>query len=148
MEIGNSKSIDYDAKDITGYIVPYHAHSDFIQLGAELGIIGFLLYLAVFLWAIYYVYRLIRFSSISIEEKVFLFLMLTALGVYSVDANLNFPIARPQVLVVWTMIMAMINFYYRKHLQSIRPMDSKPLLNYFLFRLCLTYHSSIHLCYQ
>ena len=109
------KSIDYDAKDISGYIVPYHAHSDFIQLGAELGIIGFLLYLAVFLWAIYYVYRLIRFSSISIEEKVFLFLMLIALGVYSVDANLNFPIARPQVLVVWTMIMAMINFYYQKH---------------------------------
>ena len=23
------KSIDYDAKDIVGYIVPYHAHSDF-----------------------------------------------------------------------------------------------------------------------
>ena len=39
------KSIDYDSKDIVGYIVPYHAHSDFIQLGAELGIFGFLLYL-------------------------------------------------------------------------------------------------------
>ena len=131
------KSIDYDAKDIAGYIVPYHAHSDFIQLGAELGIIGFLLYLAVFLWAIYYVYRLIRFSSISIEEKVFLFLMLTALGVYSVDANLNFPIARPQVLVVWTMIIAMINFYYRKYLQSIKPIDSKPFLNYSFLGIAL-----------
>ena len=131
------KSIDYDAKDIAGYIVPYHAHSDFIQLGAELGIIGFLLYLAVFLWAIYYVYRLIRFSSISIEEKVFLFLILTALGVYSVDANLNFPIARPQVLVVWTMIIAMINFYYRKHLQSIKPIDSKPFLNYSFLGIAL-----------
>ena len=42
------KSIDYDSKDIKGYVVPYHAHSDFIQLGAELGIIGFLLYLGVF----------------------------------------------------------------------------------------------------
>jgi O-antigen ligase/tetratricopeptide (TPR) repeat protein len=131
------KSIDYDSKDISGYIVPYHAHSDFIQLGAELGIIGFLLYLAVFLWAIYYVYRLIRFSSISIEEKVFLFLILTALGVYSVDANLNFPIARPQVLVVWTMIMAMINFYYRKHLQSIQPIESKPVLNYCFLSIAL-----------
>jgi len=131
------KSIDYDSNDIIGYIVPYHAHSDFIQLGAELGIIGFLLYLAVFLWAIYYVYRLIRFSSISIEEKVFLFLMLTALGVYSVDANLNFPIARPQVLVVWTMIIAMINFYYRKHLQSIQPIDSKPVLNFSFLGIAL-----------
>ena len=43
--IGNWKlsSIHYDREDIDGYIVPYHAQSDFIQLGAELGIIGFLL---------------------------------------------------------------------------------------------------------
>ena len=36
--IGNWKlsSIFYDKEDINGYIVPYHAHSDFIQLGAEL----------------------------------------------------------------------------------------------------------------
>ena len=108
------KSIDYDSQDIVGYIVPYHAHSDFIQLGAELGIIGFLLYLSIFLWALFYVIVLIRFSSISVEEKMFLFLMTTALGVYSIDANLNFPIARPQVLVVWTLIMALIMFYYQR----------------------------------
>ena len=32
--IGNWKltSIGYDKADITGYIVPYHAHSDFISL--------------------------------------------------------------------------------------------------------------------
>ena len=63
--------------------------------------------------------------------------MLTALGVYSVDANLNFPIARPQVLVVWTMIIAMINFYYRKHLQSIQPINSKPVLNYCFLGIAL-----------
>ena len=38
-------SIHYDREDIDGYIVPYHAHSDFIQLGAELGIMGFMLHL-------------------------------------------------------------------------------------------------------
>ena len=108
------KSIDYDKYDINGYVVPYHAHSDFIQLGAELGIIGFLLYLGIFLWAIYYVFIFIRHSKGSIEEKTFVFLLLVALGVYSVDANLNFPIARPQVLVVWTVIMSLIVLYYQK----------------------------------
>ena len=133
------KSIDYDSKDIRGYIVPYHAHSDFIQLGAELGIIGFLLYLGVFLWAIYYVYRLIRYTSISIEEKVFLFLMLIALGVYSVDANLNFPIARPQVLVIWTMIIAFINFYYQKSSNIRQPIapQKRLLLNYSFLSIAL-----------
>ena len=75
------KSIDYDSRDIKGYVVPYHAHSDFIQLGAELGIIGFLLYLGVFVWAVFFVYRLIRYSMLSVEEKVFLFLLLTALNI-------------------------------------------------------------------
>lgn len=105
------KSIDYDAKDIKGYVVPYHAHSDFIQLGAELGILGFLLYLGIFVLAVYYCYRLIRFSSISENEKIFIFLLLIALGVYSIDANLNFPIARPQVLVDWAIIIALIVGY-------------------------------------
>ncbi len=124
------KSIDYDAKDISGYVVPYHAHSDFIQLGAELGIIGFLLYLGVFIWATYFVYYIIRFSSASLEEKVFLFLILTALAIYSVDANLNFPIARPQVLVVWAIIIALINFYYKKNSFSKNNTRNKTLLSY------------------
>ena len=71
--IGKIKSIDYDSKDIVGYIVPYHAHSDFIQLGAELGIIGFLLYLGIFIWAIYYVYILIRYSKITSRRKGFFY---------------------------------------------------------------------------
>ncbi len=123
------KSIDYDSNDIVGYIVPYHAHSDFIQLGAELGIIGFLLYLGIFLWAVYFVFILIRHSKIELEGKVFLFLLITALGVYSIDANLNFPIARPQVLVVWSLIMALILVYYQKFLYQEKKVNYKTNLN-------------------
>ena len=122
------KSIDYDSKDIAGYVVPYHAHSDFIQLGAELGILGFLLYLGVFFWAVYYVYIFIRYSKSSMEEKTFVFLLLIALGVYSVDANLNFPIARPQVLVVWTVIMGLILTYYQNYKGATDSIKIKPIL--------------------
>jgi len=115
--IGNwkIKSIDYDKIDIMGYVVPYHAHSDFIQIGAELGIIGFLLYLAVFLSAVYFCYRIIRAQRLPEREQVFVFICLIALGVYTIDANLNFPIARPQVLCTWAIILAFINFYYQKN---------------------------------
>jgi len=131
------KSIDYDSKDIEGYIVPYHAHSDFIQLGAELGIIGFLLYLGVFLWAVYYVFVFIARSKSSIEEKTFVFLLLVSLGVYLVDANLNFPIARPQVLVVWAVIMALILNYYQKHKEAEEPLKNRPLLTPVFLSLAL-----------
>ena len=114
--IGNwkIKSIDYDKIDIQGYVVPYHAHSDFIQIGAELGIIGFLLYLGVFLSAVYFCFRIIMAQKLPEREQVFVFICLIALGVYTIDANLNFPIARPQVLNSWALILAFINFYYQK----------------------------------
>ena len=127
------KSINYDSEDIVGYVVPYHAHSDFIQLGAELGIFGFALYFAIFLISVYYVYYLIRFSNLDLNEKVFLFLMLTALGIYSVDANLNFPIARPQVLVVWALVIALITGYYQKYrLKSLRINKKNYVSQFFL----------------
>ena len=131
------KSIDYDSKDIVGYVVPYHAHSDFIQLGAELGIIGFLLYLGVFLWAVYYVYVLLRYATFSLEEKVFLFLLLVALGVYSVDANLNFPIARPQVLVVWSALMALIVIYHQQYKAQIQQVKENKKVNLLFMVLAL-----------
>ena len=123
------KSIDYDAKDINGYVVPYHAHSDFIQLGAELGILGFLFYLGIFLWAVVYVYRLLRFSDLTLDEKVFIFLLLISLRIYSVDANLNFPIARPQVLVIWALILALITGYYQKVQNKFLKIKSSNRLN-------------------
>lgn len=125
------KSIDYDSRDIDGYVVPYHAHSDFIQLSAELGILGFLMYLGIFLCAVYYVYILVRFSDLGVDEKVFLFLLLVALGVYTVDANLNFPIARPQVLVVWTLILGAITVYYQNYRTQISKIKPVKKLNLF-----------------
>ena len=131
--IGNWKlsSIHYDRNDIDGYIVPYHAHSDFIQLGAELGIIGFLLYLGVFLIGAYFALILLFKSNLKPEEKWFIFLLISALGVYFIDANLNFPIARPQVLAPWALTMALISYYYNRE-KKLNEKKSKSILN-FLF---------------
>jgi O-antigen ligase/Tfp pilus assembly protein PilF len=126
--IGNWKltSIDYDKKDITGYIVPYHAHSDFIQLGAELGLIGFLLYLGVFFFAGYFAFVILFKSDLEADNKWFVF-MITALGVYFIDANLNFPIARPQVLAPWALTMALLTYYYHKVTQKkLTPKKATP----------------------
>ena len=87
------------------------------------------MYLGIFLWAVYFVYRLIRYSNLDLNEKVFLFLLLTAIGVYSVDANLNFPIARPQVLVVWAAIMALLTVYYQKYRDTTQKIEIKTKLN-------------------
>ena len=112
--IGNWKfeSIRYDRSEIDGYVVPYHAHSDFIQLGAELGFIGFILYLLIFVSAIYFVYYILFRSKIENNNKIFSLILIISLGVYLIDANLNFPIARPQELAPMALILALINFYF------------------------------------
>ena len=128
--IGNWKfeSIKYDKQRIDGYIVPYHAHSDFIQLGAELGFIGFFSYLLIFLTAIYFVFYIVFKSKIDITHKFFSLFLIISLGVYLIDANLNFPIARPQELAPWALVMALINFYFIKSKQEKILNNSKTLI--------------------
>lgn len=128
--IGNWKieSIRYDRLDIDGYIVPYHAHSDFIQLGAELGFIGFFLYLFIFITAIYYVFNILFRSNLDNDNKTFSVILLISLGVYLIDANLNFPIARPQELAPWAMVMALIGFYGSKTINISDNLKSKGIL--------------------
>jgi O-antigen ligase/Tfp pilus assembly protein PilF len=143
--IGNWKltSIDYDKADITGYIVPYHAHSDFIQLGAELGIIGFILYLAVFLFGAFFAFILLFKSNLNADKKWFIFLLIASLGVYFIDANLNFPIARPQVLAPWALTMALLSFYYYQNKdQNIMKSSSGLSLIYPIILIALTLFSS------
>ena len=50
--LGNWKiaSIEYGKRHINGYTVPYHAHNDFLQFFSELGILGGLLYLSIFIF--------------------------------------------------------------------------------------------------
>ena len=113
------KEIIGDKDDIDGYIVPYHAHSDFIQLGAELGIVGFLLYLSIFILAVYYGLLILFKSELNSDKKWFVALLLISLGVYLIDANLNFPIARPQVLAPWALTVALISYYYNESTKII-----------------------------
>ena len=104
------KSIYYDRNDIQGYIVPYHAHSDLIQLGAELGVLGFMLYFGVFLITGIYLLRILGRSDLSDEAILFYGMCLAFMGVYFIDSNLNFPIARPQVLAPLTLVLAIVSW--------------------------------------
>ena len=151
--IGNWKltSIHYDRNDINGYIVPYHAHSDFIQLGAELGIFGFLLYLGVFLYGVFYSYMLLFRSELNNDDQWFVFLLITALGVYFIDANLNFPIARPQVLAPWALTMALLSHYYFKSRPKKLSTKTSKVFSFFPFLPLLLMIPSIgitHTTYQ
>ena len=85
------KSIEYDSKNIMEYVVPYFAHNDFLQIGAEIGILGLVFYLL-------FIFRpcWILFKKIYTFQDVFLdMILLSMILVCVIDSLLNFPIGRP-----------------------------------------------------
>ena len=91
--IGNWKfiSIKYDSKEMTEYTVPYYVHNDFLQIGAEIGIIGMLL----FFYFIFNPFFIINEKIYYSKENLVEFIIFLMLGVYIIDSLLNFPINRP-----------------------------------------------------
>ena len=88
-------SVKYDQNKITGYQVPYHAHNDFLQIGAEIGIIGAIVYFFIFFGTIIFLLKKIYRSNLN-ENKFFVFYFLVvAIMIYIMDASINFPRARP-----------------------------------------------------
>ena len=75
-------------------------------------------YLGVFLFAAYFAFVILFKSDLDQSNKWFVFLLIMALGVYFIDANLNFPIARPQVLAPWALTMALLTYYYHQVTQK------------------------------
>jgi len=107
--LGNWKliSILYDKEFIQGYVVPYHMHNDFIQIGAELGIFGFLMYVGLFGILLFYIIYIAK-SKLPENTKFFVAFLTMSLSTYVVDGNLNFPLARPIMQMVWVLVMALI----------------------------------------
>jgi len=105
MGYGNWKieSIPYALNGRT-YTVPYHSHNDFLQIGAELGLMGLILYVFIFCFAFYMVYQLYNKAVIDKLQAEALLLFLT---VYLLDANINFPISR---VIIQTVLLFVLSF--------------------------------------
>lgn len=106
--LGNWKieSINYDKNDINGYIIPYHAHNDFLQIFSETGIIGFLLY-GLFL---FHAFKALYFKKENFENNLNIILF-SSLVVYGIDSMLNFPIARPISQIFLIFLISVVSIY-------------------------------------
>lgn len=101
--IGNWKlaSIEPRKNTIDEYIIPYHAHNDFLQVLAEIGFFGLFFYLIFYYYPLYIAY--IR------KKNLLVFILgLGSFIVYVVDSNLNFPIARPYNFIQYFLFIHLI----------------------------------------
>ena len=91
--IGNWKfySILYDYEDMEDYIVPVYVHNDFLHTATEIGIIGLIAFILIFVIPLLNLTVLLKKGTYS-NESLFLILII---GVYIIDSMLNFPVSRP-----------------------------------------------------
>ena len=87
------ESIRTDSENIKGYTVPYHAHNDLLELGAETGFLGMLLYFSILVVVVFQL--LIKYINQKSEAEPLYYFLVLCFGVYFCDAMLNFPFARP-----------------------------------------------------
>ena len=92
--IGNWKieSVKMDKDNIEGYIVPYHAHNDFLQIAAETGIFGIAAYVTFFIS--FFIFLIKKILKSGFDEKLHYPILLFLIS-YIMDSSLNFPIVRP-----------------------------------------------------
>ena len=94
--IGNwkLKGIEADLPNLRAYIVPYHSHNDFLEISAETGIFGGLIYYMFFLVPLFLaVVQVIR-SKFN-KESTLAFYLGSVIVIYFLDSMFNFPFARP-----------------------------------------------------
>jgi len=105
---GNWKivSIDYDKKDIEAFVIPYHAHNDFLQIFSELGIFGIIFYILFIVFS----FKKLIFNSNAFNDKINI-ILLSSLTVYIIDSMLNFPIARPISQIFLILLVGLVEMY-------------------------------------
>ena len=103
--LGNWKivSIERDKENIISYIVPYTMHNDFLEVAAELGIIGLLIFLSIFYFGLRNSWET---YSRNKQDPTFLILPFSLL-IYIVDSNFNFPFTRMSQLFHFALFLAL-----------------------------------------
>ena len=103
---GNWKieSLPYWKTHLTAYTVPYHAHNDFLEISTELGIIGGLTYLSIFILMFWKLF--ILFRTLSSTNQLFVLTLFCSLSIYFIDASLNFPFERARMQIMLALIIS------------------------------------------
>ena len=118
------KSIEYDKNDMSGFIVPYHVHNDFLQIGAENGIISLFCFISLFICLAYF------FVKKRYYKDEIYFVLILSVVVYLFDSMFNFPISRPINVLNLLFVLSILN--------NILPKINLFKGNYFIFIFILS----------
>ncbi len=118
---------DYNfEKDQLNWLRP---HNDYLWVFAEKGIIGFLLYLSVFGFAIVYILKFL-FSDVRPEQKTLALFLLSGLICYLTVSFFTFPLERINQQTYLALILASVVTLYRSTIENKKPINNKKFILY------------------
>jgi tetratricopeptide (TPR) repeat protein len=120
---GNWKlaSIPYERELANELFVPYHAHNDFIEMFADLGLIGGLCFSGMFLLLLYYTVSFLRTKR---GDPLMVIIAFLAVSCYGVDALLNFPAERTAMQSMLSLSAALVLIPLDKSARSFMAMPA------------------------
>ena len=92
------ESIKRDSQNIENYTVPYHVHNDYLEILAETGLIGFILYFGIFFLTVYRLILFIIKNREKLDENYWSIVLIVSLGIFLIDSFFNFPFARTLIM--------------------------------------------------
>jgi O-antigen ligase len=124
---GNWKlaSIPYERDRANELFVPYHAHNDFIEMFADLGLLGGLSFVGMFSLLLYYTFQFLRTKR---GDPLMVIIAFLAVSCYGVDALLNFPAERTAMQSMLSLAAALVLIPLDKSARSFTAMPVVYLL--------------------
>ena len=109
-----TESLPYWKDKLTGYKIPYHAHNDFLEITAEIGVFGGFAYLFFFIF-IFFTAAKELFS----KDNFHYILLLSLLSVYFIDAFFNFPLERTISQINFAILFSVTILLFKYEQKSI-----------------------------
>ncbi|QQT27352.1 O-antigen ligase family protein [Sphingobacterium spiritivorum] len=108
--LGNYKieSPRITGKYYTSNVFNRYNHNDFLQVAFESGIITGIVYFGLFVFAFIYTLKILFRKEYNQERKFAAILIFSGIIGYFIDSVFNFPLARPNMNIMFVLLLAMI----------------------------------------
>ena len=116
--LGNWKifSVKSESKhEYDDYQIPYHVHNDFLEVAAEIGVIGMILFYGIYIYLFLMFLKFFRRAKIPEHEKILGIALALSISVYLMDSFLNFPFTRPVMQIPNLLLMGVSTILFNKN---------------------------------
>lgn len=134
-----------DWKGMQGYTVPYHAHNDYLEITAESGLLGGLLYFFVIFYVVFKILKKFFIKVKKNENFLIDLILLTSISAYLFDALINFPSARPIQQINLFLILSYSILYLKEDIGEFKIRHYRPIIVFIICLLPLSLYSSLRI---